>query len=1342
MLRLSLLFFCLTLPTVYANPTSIPKPLAPWVDWVLYDSPQYNCPFFYNQYRKKTCAWPSKLILDLQKQQGHFDSYWQVYTQSYIKLPGNAKNWPQNVRVNNKPAIVINHQNIPTIKLDAGTYHIQGDFYWPQIPDSLTIPSQTGLISVSVLNKTIPFPMIKNQQLWLKSSDTGHGTPLKQTDHLNLQVFRKVYDDIPLQLITHLSLDVSGKQREIKLPYALLDGFTPINLDSPLPARLEPDGSLLVQVRPGRWQIELSAHRTAQIFNLKLNINDDNWPLSEIWSFVAKPYQRLVEIEQVTSIDPRQNNVPTTWRNLPAFLVKQGDNMHFKLIRRGDPDPEPNNLSIHRHLWLDFAGTGYTIQDKITGQMTHGWRLDSLPEIQLGHVTLNQQTQLITYAPNKQTQGVELRKGNLQLTADSRLEHNISTIAATGWQQKFNHVKATLHLPPGWQVFAISGVDNVPNSWVTRWTLLDLFLVLVTALAVGRLWNYYWGLFALITLALIWHESDAPRFIWINIITAIALIKVLPQNNLLRFIKFYRATCLLVLIMISLPFLINQIRIGLYPQLEKPWQYVNANTSYAQQATITSADDMQIENLSVLRSAPLNKSRKVKQVASSYYANSSMNFKRIDPNANLQTGPGLPQWQWSTIPLSWNGSVDSQQQVQFWLINPAMHLILSGLRVMIVIILGLLMFGIINKNGRFKLPQGAINFCLLACLVLPTASAFADPPDPDLLQELKQRLLKAPDCIPNCAQISTMQLNIAQKTLSINLQIHAQETVAVPLPAKFKQWLPNQIMVNKVAAKNIMRDKQGLLWIALPKGVHDITLTGAPPLQNNFTLPLTLKPHYITYSGPKWTIEGLHENGTAENQLHFALITTTEQPKNALATLSPNVLPAFIQIERTLQLGLDWHIKTKVIRNSRNATAITLKVPLLTGESITSAKIRSKNGYALVHMTANQRSLQWHSILAKSKAITLTAPMTQQWTEIWRANISPIWHMESSGIPVVHHQNQADHWLPEWRPWPGESVKLTLTRPKATIGQTLTIDKSILQVTAGKRSLSSRLKLDMRSSKGTQHTLTLPKNAVLQSVNLNGSKQPIRQQQHSITLPIKPGKQTYEIFWHEAQAQNSILTTPALNLGLASVNTHLKIHLGQDRWVLLTLGPNLGPAVLFWGMLIVLAILAFALGKSDLTPLKNWQWFLLLIGLSQIPISIALVVVAWLLALGFRQKQHMTNVNYFNFTQILLVLLTLASLAILFIAVKQGLLGTPDMQIVGNRSSAFVLNWYQDRSADILPTATVISIPLMSYRVMMLLWSLWLAISLLNWLQWGWSCFASGSLWKKSSATPKEKPLL
>ena len=92
-------------------------------------------------------------------------------------------------------------------------------------------------------------------------------------------------------------------------------------------------------------------------------------------------------------------------------------------------------------------------------------------------------------------------------------------------------------------------------------------------------------------------------------------------------------------------------------------------------------------------------------------------------------------------------------------------------------------------------------------------------------------------------------------------------------------------------------------------------------------------------------------------------------------------------------------------------------------------------------------------------------------------------------------------------------------------------------------------------------------------------------------------------------------------------------------------------------------------------------------------------VVIWLMALGFRAKKQHSVPGYFNVIQLGLGMLTLVSMALLFIAVQQGLLGSPDMQIAGNRTSAFNLNWYQDRSNELLPTATVIAVPLVIYRI-------------------------------------------
>ncbi len=1315
----------LSITSVYSQPTTfIPEPLKTWRNWVLQDSLQYQCPFFYNNYHKKYCAWPSQLTLNIQPHQGQFTSHWQVYNDSFITLPGDSQHWPQNVTVNQKPALVIKHNKLPAIKLSAGKYQIRGDFFWNKIPNSLRIPKNTGLILAQVLNTPLHSPTIKNHLLWLKPRNTNKKTIINANDQIDLQVFRRIEDDIPLQVISHFSLEISGKQREIKLPYALLKNFIPINLKSPLPARLEADGSLLIQARAGRWQIELQAQYPKQLTDLPFAIQDSNWPAMEIWSFSAQPSLRLVEVENVLSIDPRQSNVPARWKNLPAFQVKQGDSLHFKILRRGDPEPAPNNLTITRNLWLDFSGGGYSVQDQISGTINQGWRLNSLAETQLGQVMLNGKPQLITQSINSTNQGVELRKGRLQLTADSRIENHISTLSATGWQQKFNHAQAFLHLPPGWHLLAVSGVDNDPDSWLSKWSLLDLFLVLIAALAVSRLWNYYWGIFTLLTLALIWHEPDAPRLIWLNILIAIALIKVLPESYLLRIIKCYRSACGLILVIITLPFLVQQVRTGIYPQLEKPWQPL---TTLSQSTTPTISDAITKEKIASAHTLQRSMSAKMT------YDAPQVNFKRIDPNANLQTGLGLPQWNWTRIPLSWNGHVSSEQHIKFWYITPRIHLFLNLLRVIFVGLLSLLMFDLIKQYLHFRLKLN-MYLLLLLCFFLPLSPANADYPSPQLLNELKQRLLKAPDCLPTCAQIQQMKLDMTAEQLTLLLTIHTQENTAIPLPAQFNNWLPNAVLVDTLPAFAMMRDQQGIIWINLKKGIHIVQLQGATPQQSNFTLPFILKPHAIRYHINQWIIEGLRNNRVTDNQLHFSRLKTNEQKQNERPALSPNTFPAFIQIERTLYLDLDWHIHTRVIRISPTSIAVNLKIPLLNGESITSAHITSQSRNALIHMSAHQKSIDWHSRLNKSPKITLTAPNTSQWSEIWKINISPIWHIRYTGIPAIHHQNRSGNWQPEWHPWPGEQLNITVARPKAVPGQTLTIDKSTLLVTPGKRNQSSRLEFDLRSSKGTQHTIQLPNNAHLQSVSINGISQAIQQQENNrITLPVKPGKQHYLLTWNEHKVQSNWLTTPLINLGIASVNTHIKLHLGQDRWVLLASGPQMGPAVLFWGLLWVLALVAFALGKSGLTPLSYWQWFLLLIGLSQIPLFAALIVVTWFVSLAMREKQSSKNNRTFNLVQVLLVVLTFSSLLILFIAVEQGLLGSPDMQISGNQSSAFALNWYQDRSLAQLPTATIISIPLLSYRILMLLWSLWLAISLLNWLKWGWQCFSTHGLWKKKS---------
>ncbi|NOT83596.1 MAG: hypothetical protein HOP02_02205 [Methylococcaceae bacterium] len=1310
------------------TPEQVPEPLKPWINWVLQGDTNHNCAFIYNQFEQKYCSWPGQLTLTLNNTQGSFSGFWQVDQESWVLLPGDEEYWPQQVTINKQPALVVAKDDLPALKLKPGRYDIQGQFNWDFIPEQLQIPDNTGLIKLTINNTPIVTPAIKEGLLWLKDSERGGAQAGKVSDKLDLQVFRKITDDVPLQVETHIELDVAGTAREVKLSQALLTGFTAMRLDSPLPARLEADGQLVVQVRPGHWQLKLLARQATLKDSITLPASSA-WPTSEIWVLAAQPSLRVVEVVDLEAIDPSQTNLPADWQSLPAYRLKAGQAMNLKVMRRGNPDPEPNQLTLKRQLWLDFDGLGYTLNDQIGCTMTRDWRLNVLPETALGKVSLNEQSQLITRSATGEV-GFEVRQGALNVQADSRYQGAIDDLSVTGWQQTFHQVNTVINLPPGWRLLAASGVDNVPDSWLARWTLLDIFMVLIAAFAVAHLWQFKWGLFALLALILIWHEADAPHFIWLNLLAAIALLRIVPSSKLLTLLDNYRKLCGLSLIIITIPFMVAQVRIGLHPQLEMPWQSMQAAVGN-ELASMVSASPAP-----AMTDALKKPIAKMRSTSKNEYAVAEVQSYNT---ANVQTGPGLPQWQWHKISLTWNGAVDSQQRVKLWFLSPLQTCLLNFLRVALVALLALLLFGGLQK---FKpAPSGTLSawlgLLLLPFLLIPSAPAKAEFPPQTVLDDLKTRLLTPPDCLPSCAQIAQAQINITPDLLQLKLQIDAEETVAIPLPAQQNQWLPEQVMVDGIAKAPLMRDAEGQLWLQVTKGRHQLIMQGKPPALDKFSLSLPLKPHRVTINQTGWEQSGVHEHGISDAQLQFTRVLKAVQ--TGTAAESTSLLPALFSIKRTLQLGLDWHVHTEVIRLTPADSAAFLAVPLLPGESVVSAGLRVDKQQVLLNIDAAQTQAGWESVLEKTPQLELTAPLSNQWAETWAVAVSPLWHLTSEGLAPVH-PIQASDWQPEWRPYPGEKLRLLLTKPEAVSGQTLTVDHSQLSVSPGKRITENTLVLHLKSSKGGQHILTLPAAAHLQSVTIDGVTQPIQQQANTVTLPVKPGAQEWQLLWQQSQAVGLRFTTPEVNIGLASVNSHIKLTVGSDRWVLYTFGPRLGPAVLFWGFLLVMALLAVGLAKSGLTPLKYWQWFLLLLGLSQLPIESALLVVGWLCLLGLRGREALPKAATFNAVQILLVGLTLLAGLCLFSAVEKGLLGSPEMQISGNQSSATDLNWYQDRSAAQLPVAGIISVPLLAYRSLMLLWSLWLAVALLKWLKWGWQCFETGGLWRKlppKKITPK-----
>jgi len=1303
----------------------VPDALAPWVPWVLDSHKDHDCPTPFNNSKARYCAWPDTLNLTLDGAGGSFSQQWTLYADSPIALPGEARNWPQDVTVDGVAATVVLANKQPSIRLSKGRHTIQGRFLWTTPPNALATPVATGLLRLQLNGRPVPFPHREAQgRLWLNenAAPSAHA----EEDRLQLQVFRRIIDEVPMRVVTRLDLQVFGKAREIHFGPVLLADAMPLQIKSSLPIRLEADGMVRMQVRPGHWQVDVTARFQHAIASL--NVPESDMPNAEVWVFDARPSLRQVDISGVPSLDPRQTTLPAEWQQLPTYRVTTDDTFILTTKQRGDPEPSANTLSLARDLWLDFDGQAYTFHDKISGQMRQAWRLNMAPEMTLGRAVVNGEAQLVTRLQAQGAQGVEVRQGNLTLQADGRYHGDRGSVPIPGWDDHFNQVSATLHLPPGWRLLAASGADSVGRaSWLEQWTLLDIFLVLIAALAMYRLFGVPWGLVTLLCLTLSWHEVSAPQYIWLTLIAAVALLQVATQGRLHHAASLFRYGALLVLAAITLPYMVETVRTAIYPQLERP-----AVATYSADMTERMmTDDQAMVGASAPSLAAMPRQAMKKMVPQREDSFSLYERPVIDPHAKVQTGPGLPEWQWSSVAVRWNGPVEAGQRLDLLYMSPPFTAAMKVLSVLLVLLLAVRLAGFTLQGRRLiRGAQPMMMTLLLLILLFPYANhASAEAfPDARLLHDLEKRLLKPDACLPQCAHVARMKLAVQSNTLRIMMEVHASEHVAIPIPGTLDGWMPQQVMVDG-KPHPVAHGVQKGLWLDVPAGIHRIQLSGTMLPVRNMALALPMKPSHATVQANDWRIQGLYDDGRMEDVLHFERIADDASTMNIL---QPSHLPAFVTLTRTLHLGLEWRVETEVRRVSDTGQAIALHIPLLDKEAVLTDGIRVADGYANVQLAANQQVLRWQSLLPPGDQITLTAADTQDWTEHWQLDVSPMWHVSVQGIPSVHHQNRAGVWFPQWQPWPTEQVQIKVSQPLAVTGQTMTIEHSRLYIKPGKRVHDVTLDLRIRSSQAGQYALTLPPQAVLGLVSINGVSQPIEQRERLVELPLTPGEQAMVIHWQTVQTMSTIWQTPQVNLGQASVNSDIEVAMPLSRWTLALAGPRLGPAVLFWGVLVVVVLVAMGLGYSQRTPLKTWQWVLLGIGLSQAPIGVAMIVVGWLFALAWRKQQGvLLEPHKFNTVQVGLVCLTIAALVGLLSAVGTGLLGHPDMQIQGNGSNAMLLHWYADQSGEILPTASVVSVSMWFYRGLMLLWSLWLAFALLTWLKWAWQCFSYQGLWQK-----------
>ena len=727
-------------------------------------------------------------------------------------------------------------------------------------------------------------------------------------------------------------------------------------------------------------------------------------------------------------------------------------------------------------------------------------------------------------------------------------------------------------------------------------------------------------------------------------------------------------------------------------------------------------------------------------VVMSTQQSASPRFMRYAPDAIVQAGPGVPSWRWNTYRLTWSGPVDPDQAIRLfvlprWLVS-ALRFALVGLVLAFAAILAAE-----TARRRFRLPggltlgrevaSGVATIAVGALLLSGMPSAHAEIPDQDLLRQLEERLLEPPDCVPRCAEIAAATVGVDAASVSMELSIHALESVAIPLPGSQQGWRPTAVLVDGDGDARVLRARNGLLWIFVTPGRHAITLSGPVPDVDSLEVPFPTPPRVITADSDAWLVAGIKDRRLLTGSLNLTRLQTGES--GDAVRWETSRFPAFARVERRIAMGLDWEVSTSVERIAPQEGALTLEVPLLDGESVVSGEFEVRDGHVLVSMPAQEDYVSWKSTLPLRSPLSLRAPDGVPWTEVWVTFVSSMWHVEFDGVPESNRNLEYDSSFAEFDPRGGEELVITATRPDASEGETLAFDAVDIDVTHGNRSSDVTLALAYRSTQGAQHVIRLPDDAEVTAVTIDDAEQTLRPEDGALTVPIQPGEHSIGVAWRSPGGTGFRVATPVIDLDAPASNIELSLALPRDRWLLATSGPQLGPAVLDWTEVAVLLLAAVILGRIGLSPLRTWQWVILGLGFSTFSWVALAVVVIWLFVCGARERFGVASLNWwqFNVAQVVIAATTVLALLAIVSALPQGLLGTPDMHVTGYNSHAGQLAWFADRSISEVPQAAALTVPMWIYKGIILAWALWLSFALVRWTPWAWTCFSSDGFWRE-----------
>lgn len=1367
------------------NDIYIPESLEPWVDWVLEDNPHFSCPVRATDGVRLNCIWVRETIVQVSRDDtfgAKFELKVQAFAESTLQLPFGQSFKPQNVTLNGQEIALGGGNSAPEVQVPVGSHALKGELVWTEEsePRFLEIP-RSGIVRLTIDGESVAHPSLRagGSRLWFSNEISE--TPTTTTpDSENVRVFRHFVDDIPQTLTTYISVTVTGNPRTLDFGKVIADQYQITNLSSRWPAILSNEGNLVVQVSPGSNDIRIDARATDQLSSIRYHKASLLWPHLEYWGIQPRHDLRIIRLEGAQRTDLSQVNAPRPMRQLTGFVLTDEDELKITEEQRGSIQPYASKFDILRHIWLNFRGDFFTVADYIGTDIETAQRVTS--SIPLGAVRINGSSRLITYDESSEESltSIYLKPADTHVAAISRVPAS-EPLPPNTWSVETENLGARLHLPPGWMLLWSTGVDDVEGSWLSKWGIWDVFIVLLLLCLVWGLGGWKWTAIVAGTVLIGYQLDQAPTIGWVllaGMCYALRAIKHLTLNKIAN-VSFW-----VIFVVVASACIFHasiSMRNALHPQLaaQSPTfeeqvaslferKYSTQDIERLGAAEISeffrqipeqfnSTTPLDLEELAELRSQGLGEeleevvftgsrmaAPKTRPMTSSLSSDLSLGLSEsqvtapsprfdFDPTIPiaLQTGPGRPNWQWQEIILSWHGPVALDQKMNFVLLAPWLTRILYVLSAFATLtVLSYFLYlkvpGIKNcLNTVLRGTSGVTSIVLFGVFFCPQ-NVDADIPDADLLKELENRLLALPDCLNDCAYLEEAKVTLTDTVLTIGMQIHAEDRVAIPLPSENGTW--NLVDVRQGGNQLPLLRERSKLYTLLDKGVHEITLTANTDGLNQIDIAFDLIPGHLEIDAPNWKVEGLVRGQIGDRELTLSRQNPVEldDTSSTVSNFTPLEISPYVSVQRQIVLTYEPTLITSVSRVAPNSGEITVRIPLLPNELVTTPGMSVEDEYMVVNLKTHERTIVWESKLEEASTITLSAPSIAERTERWSIIGSDFWNYSFEGVVPLDVGESHTTFVPR----SNEVLQVDIQQTQPVPGNSITISRVNSFHTVDAQTTTSSLNLTILASQAGEIEITLPEDATVERFMFGGEFQSLPAS-NVVLLPVQSGNHQYSIDWKTEQGVSMLYRPSAVSFNQNAVNARTVMQLPDNRWTLWLGGPSIGTTVTFWSVLIGVILAAAVISKVPGFALSTRDAVILAAGASLVDLKVLVFVGIWFFAIWLksRTKEEIARPWLYRLGQVVLCGVTLLVLYFLVRTIVAALTNDPNMYIVGSNYTNGWFTWFSDEVSGALPSPWILSVPLWVYLVLILAWVMWLVFTLLQWMRAWWESLKTPVLW-------------